>query len=100
MGFYGLRQYQNAPSGANQRVSGRFNLRLGREEKLERTCREEQRRWLTAIRDHLRVYVEMKSTDLMDAPESSRALVALSGRALFGVRLPGLLDELTDAAIA
>ena len=71
-------------------VAGRFNLWLGREEKAGRGYTEEQRAWLAAIRDHLAVNIEIR-------PARGGLVRA---RALFGVRLPALLEELTDALVA
>jgi type I restriction enzyme R subunit len=60
-------------------VAGRFNLWLGREEKAGRAYTDDQRAWLMAIRGHLAVNIEIRTEDMMDAPEfSSRE--ALSGR--------------------
>ena len=81
-------------------IAGRFNLWLGREEKAGRTYTEEQRAWLIAIRDHLGVNVEIRAEDMMDAPEFSARGGIVRARAMFGVRLPALLDELTDALVA
>jgi type I restriction enzyme R subunit len=81
-------------------VAGRFNLWLGREEKAGRTYSEEQKAWLTAIRDHLSVNIEIRPEDLMDAPEFSGRGGIVRARALFGARLPALLDELTDTLVA
>ncbi len=50
-------------------VAGRFNLWLGREEKAGRTYSDDQRAWLTAIRDHLAVNIEIRPEDIMEAPE-------------------------------
>ncbi|WP_041798425.1 type I restriction-modification enzyme R subunit C-terminal domain-containing protein [Rhodopseudomonas palustris] len=81
-------------------VAGRFNLWLGREEKAGRSYTDEQRAWLTAIRDHVGVNIEIRPEDMMDAPEFSARGGIVKARALFGARLPGLLDELTDALVA
>ena len=81
-------------------TAGRFNLWLGREEKAGRTYSDEQRNWLTAIRDHLSVNIEIRPEDMMDAPEFSGRGGIVKARVLFGARLPGLLDELTDALVA
>ncbi len=81
-------------------VAGRFNLRLGREEKAGRIYTEAQRGWLMAIRDHLGVNIEIRPEDLMDAPEFSARGGIVRARALFGARLPALLDELTDTLVA
>lgn len=81
-------------------VAGRFNLWLGREEKAGRSYTEEQRQWLTAIRDHLSVNIEIRPEDMMDAPEFSARGGIVRARALFGTRLPELLDELNDVLVA
>lgn len=81
-------------------VAGRFNLWLGREEKAGRTYSDEQRNWLMAIRDHLGVNIEIRAEDMMDAPEFSARGGIVRARALFGAKLPALLDELTDALVA
>lgn len=81
-------------------VAGRFNLWLGREEKAGRAYTDDQRAWLTAIRDHLAVNIEIRTEDMMDAPEFSSRGGIVRARALFGTRLPALLDELTEALVA
>lgn len=81
-------------------VAGRFNLWLGREEKAGRSYTEEQRGWLTAIRDHLAVNIEIRPEDLMEAPEFAGRGGVVRARAMFGARLPALLDELTDTLVA
>jgi type I restriction enzyme, R subunit len=81
-------------------TAGRFNLWLGREEKAGRTYSDEQRNWLMAIRDHLSVNVEIRPEDMMDAPEFAARGGIVRARALFGARLPALLDELTDTLVA
>jgi type I restriction enzyme, R subunit len=81
-------------------TAGRFNLWLGREEKAGRVHSAEQRAWLMAIRDHLSVNVEIRPEDMMDAPEFSGRVGIVRARALFGARLPGLLDDLTDRLVA
>jgi type I restriction enzyme, R subunit len=81
-------------------IAGRFNLWLGREEKAGRMYTDEQRNLLMAIRDHLGVNVEIRPEDLMGAPEFSGRGGIVRAKALFGARLPGLLDELTDTLVA
>ena len=81
-------------------VAGRFNLWLGREEKAGRAYTPDQRAWLAAIRDHLAVNIEIRPEDLTDAPEFVERGGIVKARALFGSRLPGLLDELTDVLVA
>ncbi len=81
-------------------VAGRFNLWLGREERAGRVYTDEQRSWLAAIRDHLAVNVEATSDDLAEAPDLAARGGIIRAKALFGARLPQLLDELTDALVA
>lgn len=81
-------------------IAGRFNLWLGREEKAGRLYTDEQRGWLTAIRDHLAVNIEIRPEDMMDAPEFAARGGIVRARALFGTRLPALLDELIDVLVA
>lgn len=81
-------------------VAGRFNLWLGREEKAGRAYSDEQRAWLMAIRDHLAVNIEIRPEDMMDAPEFAGRGGIVRARALFGARLPALLDELNDVLVA
>ena len=81
-------------------IAGRFNLWLGREEKAGRSYSDAQREWLMAIRDHLAVNIEIRPEDMMDAPEFAARGGTVRARALFGARLPELLDELTDALVA
>ena len=61
---------------------------------------EEQRAWLMAIRDHLSVNIEIRPEDMMDAPEFSGRGGIVKARALFGARLPALLDELNEVLVA
>jgi type I restriction enzyme R subunit len=81
-------------------IAGRFNLWLGREERAGRSYTDEQRNWLLAIRDHLAVNIEIRPDDMMEAPEFAGRGGLLRARALFGARLPGLLDELSDVLVA
>lgn len=81
-------------------VAGRFNLWLGREEKAGRSYTDEQKAWLSAIRDHLAVNVEIRPEDMMEAPEFAARGGIVKARALFGTHLPALLDELTDVLVA
>lgn len=81
-------------------VAGRFNLWLGREEKAGRTYSDEQRNWLMAIRDHLGVNIEIRPEDMMDAPEFSARGGIVRARALFGAKLPALLEGLSDVLVA
>lgn len=81
-------------------VAGRFNLWLGREEKAGRVYTEEQKAWLATIRDHLAVNLEILPEDLMDAPDFAARGGLVRARAIFGARLPVLLNELTETLVA
>ena len=81
-------------------IAGRFNLWLGREEKAGRIYSDTQKAWLLAIRDHLAVNIEVRMEDMMDAPEFAARGGIVQARAMFGARLPALLDELTEALVA
>ncbi len=81
-------------------IAGRFNLWLGREEKAGRAYTDEQRAWLSAIRDHIAVNAEIRPEDMTDAPEFAARGGILRARSLFGTRLPALLEELTEALVA
>jgi len=81
-------------------TAGRFNLWLGREEKAGRSYSDDQKAWLAAIRDHLAVNIEIRPEDLMEAPDFTTRGGIIQARALFGPRLPQLLDDLTDALVA
>ena len=81
-------------------VAGRFNLWLGREERAGRVYSDDQKAWLAAIRDHLAVNVETTTDDLMDAPDFAARGGLIRAKVLFGVWLPQLLEELTDALVA
>ena len=48
----------------------------------------------------LGVNIEIRPEDMMEAPEFSARGGIVRARALFGARLPALLDELTDALMA
>jgi type I restriction enzyme, R subunit len=81
-------------------VAGRFNPWLGREEKAGRLYSDDQKGWLAAVRDHLAVNVETTTEDLSEAPVFAERGGIIRARALFGARLPKLIDELTDALVA
>lgn len=81
-------------------VAGRFNLWLGREEKAGRIYSEEQKAWLAAIRDYLKDNVAIETVDFTEAPDLVERGGLVRARALFGARLPALLDELTEALVA
>lgn len=81
-------------------VAGRFNLWLGREEKAGRTYTDEQKAWLTAIRDFISINVEITPQDLMEAPEFAVQGGLAKARVLFGARVKPLLDEVQTALVA
>ncbi|MGD1016592.1 MAG: DEAD/DEAH box helicase family protein [Roseiarcus sp.] len=81
-------------------VAGRFNLWLGREERAGRVYTEEQKAWLAAIRDYLRDNIAIEEKDFTEAPDLAERGGLVQARALFGARLPALLDELTEALVA
>lgn len=82
------------------KVAGRFNLWLGREKNAGRDYSEEQIAWLTAIRDHLAVNVEVSRQDLQEVAVFADRGGVLRAQRLFGGRLDGLLDDLTAALVA
>ena len=55
---------------------------------------------LAGIRDHLAINVEATTADLSEAPDFTARGGFIRARALFGGRLPRLLEELTDALVA
>ena len=81
-------------------VAGRFNLWLGREAKAGRTYSDAQIAWLHLIRDYLAVNIAIPPADLMEAPVFADRGGLIGARTAFGLRLPELLDDLTDALVA
>ena len=55
---------------------------------------------LVAAELGLSVNIEIRPEDMMDAPEFSGRGGIVKARALFGARLPAMLDELTDTLVA
>jgi type I restriction enzyme R subunit len=82
------------------KVAGKFNLWLGREQRAGRTYSDEQLQWLTAIRDHLAVNVEINIRDLQDVAAFGDKGGIVRARTLFGARLNNILDDLSDALVA
>ena len=68
--------------------------------KAGRTYTEEQKAWLAAIRDYLKDNVAIEIEDFMDAPVLAERGGIVRARALFGARLPTLLEELTESLVA
>ena len=81
-------------------VAGRFNLWLGREEKAGRSLYRRAAGLADGDPRSLAVNIEIRPEDMMDAPEFSARGGIVRARALFGARLPALLDELTDVLVA
>jgi type I restriction enzyme R subunit len=81
-------------------IAGRFNLWLGREERSGRKYSDEQRVWLTAIRDFIAVNVSIAPEDLMEAPDFASQGGLVRAHNLFGDRLKPLLDELPEVLVA
>ena len=81
-------------------IAGRFNLWLGREEKAGRTYTDEQKAWLTAIRDYIAVNVAIAPQDLNEAPDFAAQGGVAKAYALFGERLKPLLEELPEVLVA
>lgn len=53
-----------------------------------------------AVRDHIAANAEVGSRDFMEIPAFTGRGGIVKARALFGERLPTLLDELTNALVA
>jgi type I restriction enzyme, R subunit len=81
-------------------AAGRFNLRLGREDKAGRTYSDDQRAWLMAIRDHIAVNIEITLEDLTESPDFSAKGGIFRARNLFGAGLTDMLEDLTEALVA
>ncbi|MEX0841036.1 MAG: DEAD/DEAH box helicase family protein [Xanthobacteraceae bacterium] len=82
------------------KIAGKFNLWLGREKNAGRDYSQEQLAWLTAIRDHLAVNGDVTRGDLQDMPAFSGKGGMIKARELFGTRLDGVLEDLSDALVA
>ena len=81
-------------------IAGRFNLWLGREERVGRTYTEAQCAWLFAIRDFIAVNVDITPEDFMQNPEFAAQGGLLRAHTLLGDPLRPILDELPQALIA
>jgi type I restriction enzyme R subunit len=82
------------------KIAGKFNLWLGREKNAGRDYSLEQLAWLTAIRDHLAVNGDVTRGDLQDMPAFGGKGGLIKARELFGTRLDGVLEDLSDALVA
>ena len=80
-------------------VRERFRGWLAMQETVGRAFKEEQMRWLEAIRDHIAGSVSMEMSDFQYAPFNQQGGL---GRAydLFDEELPGLLEELNLKLVA
>jgi len=82
------------------RVEQKFNLWIGRQKKAGKEFSDEQMNWMRAIKDYLAANVEIAPADLMrDHPFTDWGGV-VAARKLFGTKLNGMLDELTEALAA
>ena len=72
-------RFEQVGTGLPALAAGRFNLWLGHGEEAGRAYSDEQKAWLSAIRDHLETTID----DLMNAPDFG-ARRPNCGRALFG----------------
>lgn len=81
-------------------VEQRFNLWIGREKQQGRAYTADQLAWLSLIRDYIAANAEIAARDLQDAPDFSDQGGIVRASALFGERLPDMLDELTTALVA
>ena len=81
------------------RVQERFRGWLAMQETAGRTFNDEQLRWLEAIRDHIAGSVSMEMGDFQYAPFNQQGGLARA-HALFGEKLPGLLEELNLELVA
>ena len=80
-------------------VQERFRGWLAMQETAGRTFNDEQRRWLETIRDHIAGSVSMEMGDFQYAPFNQQGGLARA-HALFGEKLPGLLEELNLELVA
>ena len=81
-------------------VEQRFNLWIGREKRAGREFTDEQMAWLVLIRDYVAANAEISRRDLQETPAFADRGGVVRARALFGPRLPEMLEELTDALVA
>jgi type I restriction enzyme R subunit len=82
-----------------ERVRERFDAWLAAKEAQGRGFTPDQRRWLEAIRDHIAGSVSMGLEDFQLAPFAQDGGLHRA-YALFGDRLPALLDELNQELVA
>lgn len=81
-------------------VEQRFNLWIGREKQQGRAYTDEQMAWLSLIRDHIAANAEIDAHDLQEEPRLFERGGVVKARALFGERLPQMLDDLVEALVA
>jgi type I restriction enzyme, R subunit len=82
------------------KISGKFNLWLGREKNAGREYSTDQLSWLTAIRDHLAVNGDVTRQDLQEMAAFSGKGGLVKAQALFGLRLDAVLGDLSDTLVA
>ena len=96
----GTPHHTSCPAAVAQKVAGKFNLWLGREQRAGRAYTDEQLVWLRAIRDHLAVNAEVTVRELQDVAAFGDKGGIVRARTLFGGRLNEILDDLSDALVA
>jgi type I restriction enzyme R subunit len=80
-------------------VHGRFETWLGGQEQSGRKFTDEQRQWLTAIRDHIAASVSIEPDDLELSPFSQWGGLGKAYK-VFGADLQPILDQLNGALAA
>ena len=80
-------------------VEERFDAWLAQQERGGRRFTEQQRHWLTDIRNHIAANLEIAPEDLDYAPFAQRGGLGGAHR-VFGANLPSLLDELSGVLAA
>jgi type I restriction enzyme R subunit len=81
-------------------VTQRFNLWLGRQQKAGKSFTDEQRTWLTAVKDHIAANSEATRKDLLEHPAFADRGGLVQFRSLFGERFAEILDDLNGALVA
>lgn len=82
------------------KVEQRFNLWIGRQKKSGREFTDEQLRWLRMIAQTIAANVEMRLSDFQQLPNFADEGGIVKGRALFGVDLQNLVEELQMTLVA
>ena len=82
------------------KVEQRFNLWIGRQKKAGRDFSEQQLRWLRLIAQTIAANLEVRLSDFQELPLFSDEGGIVRGRALFGVNLDELVNELQTVLVA